>query len=79
MNNKEYYSQYQQYISYNISRDTFMGIYYIDTMKNWYLTLEPEEAKEMVKLMFKDQFGMVEFQGDIISTTKRDRLAHCLD
>ena len=39
----------------------------------------PEDTKEMVKLMFKDQFGMVEFQGDIISSTKRDRLAHCLD
>ena len=69
MNNKEYHNQYQEYISYNISRDTFM-----DIMGNI-----PEDTKEMVKLMFKDQFGMVEFQGDIISSTKRDRLAHCLD
>ena len=69
MNNKEYYSQYQRYNSYNISRETF-----IDIMGNI-----PEDTIEMVKLMFKDQFGMVEFQGDIISTTKRDRLAHCLD
>jgi len=70
MNNKESHNQYQQYISYNIMRDTFMDLYYTDM---------PEDAKEMVKLMFKDQFGMVEFQGHIISGTKRDRLAHCLD
>jgi hypothetical protein len=70
MNNKAYHNQYQQYISYNIMRDTFMGLYYTDM---------PEDAKEMVKLMFKDQFGMVEFQGDIISSTKRNRLAHSLD
>jgi len=69
MNNKEYHNQYQEYISYNISRDTF-----IDIMGNI-----PEDTKKMVKLMFKDQFGMVEFQGDIISSIKRDRLAHCLD
>ena len=54
---------------YNISRDTF-----IDIMGNI-----PEDTKEMVKIMFKDQFGVIEFQGDIITTTKRDRLAHCLD
>ncbi len=47
-----------------------MGLYYTDM---------PEDAKEMVKLMFKDQFGMVEFQGDIISSTKRNRLVHSLD
>ena len=70
MNNKEYHSQYNQNISYNIMRDTFMGLSYTDM---------PEEAKQMVKLMFKDQFGMVEFQGDIISSTKRNRLVHSLD
>jgi len=70
MNNKESHNQYQQYISYNIMRDTFMDLYYTDM---------PEDAKEMVKLMFKDQFGIVEFQRHIISCTKRDRLAHCLD
>ena len=70
MNNKESLDKYQQYISYNIMRDTFMGIYSAHI---------PEDAKEMVKLMFKDEFGMVEFQGDIISSIKRNRIAHSLD
>ena len=70
MNNKEYHSKYNQYISYNIMRDTFMGLSSTDI---------PEEAQQMVKLMFKDAFGMVEFQGDIISSIKRNRIAHSLD
>ena len=70
MNNKEYHSKYNQYISYNIMRDTFMGLSSTDI---------PEEAQQLVKLMFKDAFGMVEFQGDIISSIKRNRIAHCLD
>jgi len=70
MNNKEYHSKYNQYISYTIMRDTFMGLSSTDI---------PEEAQQMVKLMFKDAFGMVEFQGDIISSIKRNRIAHCLD
>ncbi len=51
-------------------RDTFMDIYSAHI---------PEDAKEIVKLMFKDEFGMVEFQGDIISSIKRNRIAQSLD
>ena len=66
--NKE--EQYQQLISFPyVDRDMLMSI----------MSTIPEETKDMVKLMFKDQFGMVEFKGNIISSIKRDRLAHSLD
>ena len=56
-----------------------MNVKYL--IRNYYgniIDIVPEDTTEMIKLLYKDQFGLVEFQGDIISSTKRDRLAHCL-